>query len=146
MAFKVEIKGLKELQARFDSLPKHLQTEVRATVENGAKEWVRGAKRDCKAVDTGFLRNGISYAQTISSPTKSAFEIVSNSEYSPYIEWGTITKVDVPAAESEYAIQFKGKGLRTNGGIIPRPFFFKQKLVVQGKVEKGIQSILSEIK
>lgn len=146
MVIKVEIKGLRELQAKFDSLPKQLQTEVRATVENGAKEWVRGAKRDCKAVDVGFLRNGISYAQVIASKTKSVFEVVSNAEYSPYIEWGTITKVDVPGDLTNYAIQFKGRGLRKNGGILPRPFFFKQRPLVQAKVEKGIQSILSEIK
>jgi len=144
MAFNVEIRGLRELQAKISSMPKEIHKEVSAVVEAGAKKWVRDAKRDAP-VDVGFLKNGISYAQVISSPTKTAFEVVSNAEYSAYMEWGTITKVNIPSGEEGYASQFKGRGIKTSGGIYPRPFFFKHKEPVKLFIEKAIKSIAKAI-
>ena len=146
MVIKVEIKGLRELVGKFDRLPKELQLETRRTVEDGARYWVQLAQKDVRNRRSGFLANGISYAPLTSTKNQVTFEVVSNMIYSPYIEWGTITKVDVPSELTAYAQQFKGRGLRKNGGILPRPFFFKQRPLVQAKVEKGIASILSEIK
>lgn len=53
-----------------------------------------------------------------------------NVEYSPYVEFGTGTMVDVPAGLESYAMQFKGKGVK-KVNLPARPFmfpaFFKQK-------------------
>lgn len=141
MSFNLNIVGLKELQTKLQGLPKEISKEVSAIVESGAKEWVRGAKRDCKAVDNGFLRAGISYAPV----SKTGYEVVSSANYSAYVEWGTITKVDVPAELSAYAIQFKGKGIRKNGGMIPRPFFFKQRQQVKRLLEQRLKTYSEDV-
>ena len=172
MAFNVEIRGLRELQAKISSMPKEIHKEVSAVVEAGAKKWVRDAKRDAP-VDVGFLKNGISYAQVISSPTKTAFEVVSNAEYSPYMEWGTKTKVSVPADQQSYAAEFRGSGsgdAKKNiynwmdrvgipkerqwlvfrsiivNGVKPQPFFFRHKEGIKQFIEKGVMSITKAIK
>lgn len=147
MAFKVEIKGLRELVAKFDKMPKELQLETHRIVFDGARYWESKAKADTRRIkDKGTLGQGISVKDLSDGRNKIAAEIVSNAEYSAYIEWGTITKVSVPAELGEYAMMFKGKGIRKNGGLIPRPFFFKHGPLARQRIEKGIKSILSEIK
>lgn len=141
MNYSVNILGLKELQSTFDKLPAQLRREASGILEAGAKKWVALSKRD-SPVDFGVLRNEITYVAV--APL--TFEIVSGAKYSPYLEWGTITHVSVPAELSEYAIQFKGRGLRKNGGIFPHPYFFKQQTPVAVQIEKGVQSILNEVK
>lgn len=145
MDIRVEIKGLRELQAKFNALSGEMQTEVRAIIEAGAKDWVRGAKR-AAAVDNGFLKNGITYGQGIADKTHCTFFVFSNAKYSPYIEWGTITKVSVPEELSNYAIQFKGKGLLKTGGITPSPFFFPQQLPVKKATELRIKALVETVK
>lgn len=141
----LEVKGLKELQAKLEKLPVEFQNEVRGVLEDGAKQYVRLAKRDAP-VDFGFLRNGISYAFVLADKTRCTFEIVSNARYSPYLEWGTITRVSVPPGEEPYAVQFKGRGIKKTGGIYPHPFFFKQKPIVKKLIEQDIKTILEDIK
>jgi HK97 gp10 family phage protein len=141
---KVEVKGLRELQAKLSSLEPKVSTEVRGVVENGAKVMVRNAKRDAP-VNFGVLRNEISYYPTSTGKTI-GFEVVSGARYSAYVEWGTITKVSVPAELQAYALEFKGRGLRKNGGMFPRPFFFKQIPVAKSQIEKGITEIIKSIK
>lgn len=140
----VEVKGLRELQAKMEKLEPEFKKEVSATVERGVQLFVRNAKRDAP-VNFGFLRNSISYFPT-SKGEVIGFEVVSGANYSPYMEWGTIKKVSVPAELSGYAAQFKGKGIRKNGGIFPRPFFFKQVPLAKTEIEKGILAILKSMK
>lgn len=140
----VQVKGLRELEANLKAVDSKIKLEVKATVENGAKVFVRNAKRDAP-VNFGVLRNEITYIPT-SSGNKFSVQIVSGAKYSYAMEWGTITKVNVPGELQGYASRFKGKGIRKNGGIFPRPFFFKQVPVAKLNIEKGIEAIIKSIK
>jgi HK97 gp10 family phage protein len=137
----IEVKGLKELQANVNKLPQRLKQETSGVLERGAQLFVRNAKRDAP-VDFDFLRNLISYAKT----GELKFTLISGSKYSPYLEWGTITRVSVPTELASYAIQFKGKGIRKNGGIFPHPYFYKQQIPVKIEMEKNLEPILKDIK
>jgi hypothetical protein len=57
------------------------------------------------------------------------------------VEWGTITKVSVPQELQAYAIQFKGKGIRKTGGMIPRPFFFQHRGPVMAELQKNLKQV-----
>lgn len=144
MAFNIEIKGLRELQARFRELPKEVHSEAKGYVSLGAQTWVRNAKRDAP-INLGLLRQQITYSDQ-SKAGQISFEVVSGARYSAYIEWGTITKVSVPGELSEYAMNFKGKGIRKNGGIIARPFFFKQRAQAIKIIEEGLERMTKAIK
>lgn len=135
---KVNIIGLDKVKANLSKMSTQLKTEVKATVEAGAKTFVRNAKRDAPK-DFGQLAGSISYFPV--SDLK--FEIVSAKEYSPYVEWGTITRVSVPAEYQSYAIQFKGRGLRKSGGMYPHPYFFKQVPLVKMQIETGVKAIFN---
>lgn len=122
------------------SLPDKIVKEVNGVIEDGAKVFVSLAKRDAP-VDMGVLRNSISYAPL----GKTVYEVVSGAYYSPYLEWGTITKVSVPGELQAYASQFRGKGLRVTGGIFPHPFFFKQMPIIKKQIEQDIKQVLETL-
>jgi HK97 gp10 family phage protein len=137
---KVNVIGLKELRIKMATAQESMSKQVRGIVEAGAMKFVRDAKRDAP-VNFGVMRNFITYSQVISDKSRTTFEVHSQAKYSPYLEWGTITRVIVPAELSVYAALFKGKGLRKNGGIFPHPFFFKQTAGVKKFIETGIKAI-----
>lgn len=137
----INVIGLNELQGKLSRLPQEMRTKVSATLEVGAQTFVRNAKRDAP-VNFGVLRNLISYAKT----GELTFEVISGAKYSPYLEWGTITKVSVPEELVGYAIQFKGRGIRKSGGISPRPYFFPQVKPTEKLLNESIPKVLDEIK
>ena len=105
MGFKVEIKGLRELQARIEQIPSELDMKINAQLQRGAEVFVAGAQRDAP-VDVSFLKQGISY---MPKPVHSLHvSIVSNSAYSAYMEFGTKSRVQVPPQYQAYAAQSKG--------------------------------------
>lgn len=138
--FTVTLQGFKELEKRLKDAPKKLQNEVDAVLEDGAKAWVQKAKRDAPA-DLAALRSAIVYENI----GKHSYEIQANKHYAPYVEFGTISKVSVPAGLESYAMQFKGKGIRTTGGITPVPYFFKQEAIVWPQVVSDIKVVLDSI-
>ena len=136
VAYSVNIIGLKELQAKYSKASDSVKKQARMALQAGAATFVRNAKRDAP-VDMGVLKNSITFVP-ISDLT---YEIVSGAKYSPYLEFGTVTKVSVPAELVAYASQFKGKGLRTTGGIFPHPYFFKQLPIAKKQIEADLKFV-----
>lgn len=134
---KVNIIGLKEMQNNLNKYSTELRREVSAIVENGAKTFVKLSVR-AAPIDLGVLRNGISYVKL----SDLRFEVISQVRYSPYLEFGTITKVSVPGELQAYAAKFRGKGLRTTGGINPHPYFFPNRGPVKSQIEKQVDARL----
>lgn len=68
--------------------------------------------------DAGFLRNS-SFAERKGLDGTVGFKV----HYAPYVEFGTGGLVDVPNGLEEYALQFKGDGIR-QVNLTPRPFLY----------------------
>lgn len=136
----LDLKGLPQLLSNLEKMNDTIKKEVSATLELGARMYVRNAKRDAP-VDHGRLRNSISYYPA--APL--SFNVVCAVDYAAYLEWGTITRVHIPAEEVAIAAEFKGRGIRKNGGIFPHPFFFKQQPVIKAQIEKGIEDLLNDL-
>lgn len=140
--FFLEIKGLKELIKRVDDKAANLQKEIDAEIGFAAEEIAGRAKAIVQGTisDSGFLAGGISAARE----SLMNWKIVSVRRYSPYVEFGTGTLVSVPKDLVDYAIQFKGRGIR-QVNLPARPFFFpsfegaKQPLI--DRIEKIINTI-----
>jgi hypothetical protein len=98
--------------------------------------WEELAKKDAP-VDFGYLRQNI----TSYKAGDMNYEIVSGALYSAYREWGTGSLVSVPPELADYAIQFKGKGLRIVNSR-PHPYFFVQEPIVQKQLVENIKKIL----
>ena len=109
---KAVIKGLNTFEKRVEGKVKDAFHEWGVETENMAKARV--------PVDTGELKNSINarveqdgWAWAVGTPV----------EYSPYVEFGTGSFVDVPQGLEDYAIQFKGAGIR-QVNLPARPYLF----------------------
>lgn len=123
--FKIELKGADELITRIDTDQARMD-EMGAIIDSNAQKMAATAKRYTSKFSGGYtqgiLRNLISALPLEKTSDGFVSGMVSGAKYSAYVEWGTGTKVDVPADLTEYAIQFKGT--KAVKGMRAQPFFF----------------------
>lgn len=166
MSARITISGFEEFENKARKLPAELLQDFDEAAGFAAADWELKAKRDAPK-DIGFLAGGISHKHN----KEGEWEVISASEYSAYMEWGTRLKARVPAELSAYASQFKGgtgggdpkkfifawakrKGIdpeywypifisimRT--GVNPHPYFFPQKPIVEVQFIKDLQQIIN---
>lgn len=103
MSFVVKVQGLDKALSRLNDLPKRLQQEVQGEIDASA-ESIRSEAISAVPVDTGFLKGKI----TVVREGDLTREVVAQSKYAAYVEFGTKTKVKVPAELASYAASFKG--------------------------------------
>lgn len=142
----VKVSGIsKALMDKIKKAPARLKKECAAEIQFSGERFAELATKELSSgilnMPTGSLAGSIRPEKT----GEFSCEVVAHKEYAPYIEWGTITKVNVPADLASYAIQFKGKGIKKTGGIEPRPYFFKQEPIVRKETTDHIENILSEL-
>lgn len=137
-ANEITTSGFPEFTQKLASAPAEVLELTDEAAEYAATTWEELAKL-AAPVDFGFLRGGISHHQV----KQNDWEVTSSRFYSPYQEWGTITHVAVPPDLSNYAIQFKGKGIRKTGGVIPHPFFFVQKPAVEKQFLADLETVMN---
>lgn len=101
--FSFQVQGLDRLLKVFNELPKQVQKELQAELSITAKEIRDGAKRDAPA-DEARLKQSI----TVTEPSNLTFEIVAQTSYAGYLEFGTKTRTRIPAGLENIASQLKG--------------------------------------
>jgi HK97 gp10 family phage protein len=101
--FSFQVQGLDKLLKVFHELPKETQKELKAELKVTAKEIKDGAKKDAPA-DESRLKQSISDLET----GQMSFEVVAQSFYAGYLEFGTKTRVSIPAGLESIASQLKG--------------------------------------
>lgn len=109
----IQIKGISELLARLKAAPANLTAAISAELQDGAQAIAAEAKQRAPA-DQGILRNEIGASKT----NDLSFQVFSGASYSPFLEFGTLSKVDIPAGLEEYAAQFKSGGLTGVGSSL----------------------------
>ena len=135
MAFKAQIKGLDSLLKKVQTKSKEMQEDVQEEIEDFGRRVVLKAKTRV-AKDTGGLGQAI-----ISIPYPNGVTIEANKNYAAFVEFGTGALVNVPAGLEDYAIQFKGKGIK-QVNLPARPFlfnsFFEEKQSLLDNIKKAI--------
>ena len=101
--FSFKVQGLDKLIKVFNQLPERTQHELQDELKVTSWEIRDGAKRDSPA-DESRLRQSISTKET--GPM--AFEVVAQTFYAGYLEFGTKTKVSIPAGLEDIASELKG--------------------------------------
>lgn len=96
--------GFKEFADKMKSLPNDILNRLDGECEDAAALWEELAV-NAAPVDEGRLRGDITFKKVADMN----YEVVSPVFYSPFIEWGTKTRVSVPADLQAYALQFKDK-------------------------------------
>jgi HK97 gp10 family phage protein len=132
------IKGLRNLQKRLKDLPEEIQDKADIYF-TGKAEDIRRDAQSFAPVDHGFLKGGIS-AITNNYLQKT---IVSNVNYSAYVEFGTGPHVRIPRGLEAFAAQFKGK---KPGNSKAQPFLFPAyfKNLRPRQVEKDLKKIIEK--
>lgn len=104
----VKVEGLGKVLKKIGSIPRNVAEKTDEVMLKTSSGFVERAV-NAAPVDQGILRQGISYQRL----AEMEYEIVSSAFQSPFIEWGTRTRMKVPADQTAYAQQFAG---RTGGG------------------------------
>src|SRR6187399_1373102 len=101
---KVNLVGFKQFQETIKKLPVELKKEVATDIKAAADDFRGLAIRDAPAdVSNPGIRSGI----TVKELSELSYEVVSSSDHSAPMEFGTKTKfVPIPGIDSS---QFKGK-------------------------------------
>lgn len=115
---KLFLKGNKSVIKGFKSF----EQRVQKTVKTGLDEWQEGTVQLAKnrvPKRTGELQGGINggsegeWVRYAGTPTF----------YAPFVEFGTGSLVDVPEGLEDYAMQFKGAGIK-EVNLPARPYLF----------------------
>jgi len=96
--------------------------------------------------DLGGLKAGLN-KDVIYEKNVTIGEVEVRKNYAAYVEFGTGTLVNVPAGLEDYAIQYKGKGVR-EVNLPARPFLFpafaKAALELPKEIEKQLKAFGTE--
>lgn len=102
----LKIKGLEELKKKLGKQGQEIVLrEIRDEIEISA-QMVRNEATKRVPVDQGYLRNSINV-----EGKDMLWIVYASAGYAAYQEFGTKTKVEIPAEMQEVASQFKGKKL-----------------------------------
>lgn len=164
----VTITGFKEFSGKLERLSKQFPAELNEAAKFAAATWAQLADRDAPK-DFGKLSGSISPSQE----RVGVWDVNSPQLYSPYMEWGTKSRVSVPAELQGYASQFigagTGKGVKEliyawvlrkglgkeaqwpifisiiTKGVKPHPFFFKQRPIVEKQLIGDLKQIIETL-
>lgn len=101
--FSFKVEGVDKLLTLFKRLPKQAQTELSSELKLTAGEVRDGAKASTP-VDESRLRSSIS----VKKVSITEYDVVVQTFYAPYMEFGTKSNTSIPAGLESYAAQFKG--------------------------------------
>ena len=144
VSFKIE--GLDALIKRLGKLPIEIEKEVAEEVNASALSIQNKAKKSVAAnsTDNGTLLGSIQLVSVLKDK-RILYTVGSRLKYAPYVEFGTGGTVNVPAGYEDFAIQFKGKGIRKIN-LRPRPYLipaFESEIPI---LRKNIQHVIKNVK
>ena len=137
------IEGLDALITRIGKLAPQIAKEVAMEVNASALAIQSKARRDV-VVDNSTLRSSIQLKE-INRGDKIMYTVGSRLKDAPYVEFGTGGTVNVPAGYEDFAMQFKGKGIRKIN-LRPRPYLipaFESEIPI---LRKNIQNVIKNVK
>lgn len=137
--FTLHIEGFNQLGLRIKDMPKKLQKEIGGEILASAQE-IHHAQLRAVRVNTGRLKQGLPEPVLKDLQT----ELTSSALYSPYVEFGTGKLVSVPKGLEDFAIQFKGAGIR-EVNLPARPFFFPPYILERPRLLKNIDNVLKDL-
>jgi HK97 gp10 family phage protein len=144
ISFKIE--GLDALITRLGKLSPEIAKEVAMEVNASALAIQSKARKSVasNSTDKGRLVGSIQLKE-VNTGDKIVYTVGSRLKYAPYVEFGTGGTVNVPAGYEDFAIQFKGKGIRKIN-LRPRPYLipaFESEIPV---LRKNIQNVIKNVK
>jgi HK97 gp10 family phage protein len=116
---------------------------VRAEIEDSMLAIETDAASDVP-VDTGALKNSIQSTPIKATKNQITGGVEVGAEYSPYVEFGTGSRVKVPSELSDFASQYKGDGVK-DVNLPARPFFYPAVWKQRQELPKNIERTLKKL-
>lgn len=136
-----QLKGQDKLERRLSEFFGDMENGAKNATETSTKNIYSNSRANAP-VDTGELKGSGYYK--ISKKGLSG-EIGFTAPHAPYLEFGTGGYVDVPEGFAEYAIQFKGAGIK-KVNIHPQPYLIPAWLKEHPVYLRNLQKVISEAK
>lgn len=121
--FSIRIEGLDTTLNKLNKLAEQNKEGAKRAINETAINIERKAKQNLSALPFDDSVGGIAQSGYILYDSDGyGSEVGFNKHYSPYIEFGTGINVSVPDGFGDFAMQFKGAGVR-QVNIKPMPYF-----------------------
>lgn len=151
-----EIKGIKNLMSKLDSLGGNVETTMHKAIEYCGKYVEDEAKLNCP-VDIGDLRQSIQH-QTINESGHVSSTVYTNSDHAAYVEFGTgkvgestnkNSNVNVAYTQDKWLANIPGVGPRYINGQPAQPYLYpalknnepELKRYITGQLQKEIERL-----
>ncbi len=140
-----EIKGLEEILTSLSSFGANINESARKGLERGAKKIQKNAKL-LTPVDTGHLRNSIKTSSEIIADGVKA-QVFTNTEYAPYVEFGTGQKGAESNIDRPDGISYKRdwKGQKAQPYLSPAYLHAKNTGEVEQELIKSLQQDIRKL-
>jgi hypothetical protein len=103
--FTLNVQGISQFQKKLKDLPVKAQKEVAGEIEDSVRK-INAKQLKLVPIDEGGLKQGVGYKKA--KPLE--YELFSSKLYSPFREFGTKSRKQIPAELQDYAKQFNLKG------------------------------------
>lgn len=103
--FTMKVQGISQFQKKLKDLPAKMQKEVGGEIEDSARK-VNAQQLRLVPIDEGGLKQSTGFKKIKPLET----ELFSGKHYSPFREFGTKSRKQIPAELQDYAKQFNLKG------------------------------------
>jgi len=148
MQLKAQIssKQIDKLRRETSAWAKKKKEEVKIVVATSTLAIETAAKRNAPVNKEVGLGGGLRAAlhSTFAKDGLGGKVSVDTVDYGPYVEFGTGNLVDVPQGLKEFALQFKGQGIR-EVNLKPQPFLFPAVEEERPKFLDKIRKILRRV-
>lgn len=136
--FRIKTVGFKSLEKRLEGMSKEVVQQVSDSIDTNIFE-INKDQIAATPVDEGFLKRSNKF--DVSMQTRK--ELYNDADYAAYVEFGTGGLVSVPKELTQYAAQFKGKGIRKIN-MPAQPFFFAPFFRRRTKIMRDILKVIGK--
>lgn len=103
--FTLKVQGISQFKKKLNDLPTKLQKEVGGEIEASTRA-INAKQVRQVPIDEGGLKQSVVYNKA--KPLE--YELFASKHYAPFMEFGTKSRVQIPAELQDYAKQFNLKG------------------------------------
>lgn len=137
MAININVSGLDDIKKMLKKANTTLETELSNEIASSSNTIRTNAIRNAP-YNFSRLRNSIESNKI----TDLTYEVAAKANYAAYVEFGTGGLVDVPAGYEDFAILFKGKGIK-QVNLRPQPFLIPSFEIEKPKLIQRIKKLLN---
>ena len=142
MKIKLEFNTAK-LTAEFKGLKSDLDKEIEQAIQIATRNTSANAKSFAPV--NKIIGHGPGIKSSIHPIVKGKTgEVVVNVKYAPYQDFGTGDRVIVPTELKDYAMQFKGKGIR-KVNTRPQPYLYPAFFINRDRLTKDLEKRMKKV-